>query len=424
MGQNVVLFFSNLMYSNQPYEAIMPKEKIAQTSRLVNLPLELLMHIFSYILESSVGAKNEKEKWPTKIKEVGTLAQTCRRFYQILEPQLNLQAKQLLLHVLQGDAANAEKMFTINPELLFIEATAPEYAAGIDEAGNAVHRIVRASPYRAALGAGDKDLLTKMEVHFDKVGNFGTTHNPQGKTGWEMAKVQFYEQFPNGIVDYPESAYYAKFNALAAAITEDLVLRQTQDYIPAIVKNPSETTKALLVQLRNDFLPKEAVTSGHHFNLNHLLKAFEVYNAHWDEWNWNQRSLFWCQVIGYVERLVPAVDAQAFCMGLYYLLEQKQPLARGFKLENWGVNGADFYFPASGGAGGLGFDFGIYIALARGHGAVELRLRPVDCGAMRFIEQLCRAKTSGLDSFKQHLEQPAHRQEQRQGRTARQCVIL
>jgi hypothetical protein len=315
------------MYSNQPYEAIMPKEKIAQTSPLVTLPPELLMHIFSYVLESNVGAKNEKEKWSTKVKEVGALAQTCRRFYQILEPQLNLQAKQLLLHVLQGDAANAEKMFTINPELLFIEATASEYAAGIDEAGNAVHRIVRASPYRAALGAGDKDLLTKMEVHFDKVGNFGTTHNPQSKTGWEMAKVQFYEQFPNGIVDYPESAYYAKFNALAAAITADLVLRQTQDYIPAIVKNPSETTKSLLVQLRNDFLPKEAVTSGHHFNLNHLLKAFEVYNAHWDKWNWNQRSLFWCQVIGYVERLVPAVDAQAFCMGLYYLLEQKQPEA-------------------------------------------------------------------------------------------------
>lgn len=326
----------------------MPKKEVIQTSELVKLPPELLLLLFTFL--------------DTKAR--AAVSKTCFDLYVASkEPRDKEAAKQLLKYILQPTAENVEnavKMFTNLPRLLFIEATAPAYAAGIDETGNAVCQIIKASPYRAVLGAGDEDLLNRMKAHFDKVQNFGATaDNPQGKTGWEVAREQFYQQFPNGIVAYPESIY--DFNVLAAAITHDPILAHNE-YNPAIVKNPSEATKALLVQFRNDFLPKEVVTSGHHFNLNHLLKAFEVYNAHWEQWNWNQRSLFWCQVIGYVERLVPAVDAQAFCQGLYYLLEQKQPLQRGFKVENWDNNGPTSYFPCSAGAVGLGFGFGIYIA--------------------------------------------------------------
>jgi Fic family protein len=43
-------------------------------------------------------------------------------------------------------------MYIANPRLLFIESSGEEYAAGLDEELNNVHRIVKASPIRAMAG--------------------------------------------------------------------------------------------------------------------------------------------------------------------------------------------------------------------------------------------------------------------------------
>ena len=288
-------------------------------------------------------------------------------------------------------------MVKANPRIMFIEVTdeVEEYAAGIttriNEAGIeehvAVHRRVKGlSPFRAALGAGDEGIYKDMATYFDKVVDI--EGNPIGHT---RAAQQFNEQFPDGF-DYPPCTY--DFSVLATAITADQVLHQ--DHNPTVVKNPSESTKALLAQFRNDFLPKEAVTSGHHFNLNHLLKAFEVYNAHWHQWNGNQCSLFWCQVIGYLERLVPAVDAQAFCQGLYYFLEQKQPAARGFKVESWDTSPEAPYFPLPSGSSGLGFDSGIYIAWAGAGGRAG---RIEERGARHYLKKYVEQKHQILSAL-------------------------
>src|SRR3990167_6634044 len=77
-------------------------------------------------------------------------------------------------------------------------------------------------------------------------------------------------------------------------------------------------------KLRKNFMPISAVRDGHHFNLNELIKAYEVYEnlRLWRQlWNRNQLSLFGCQVIGYLERLVTAVDAQVFSKRIAHVAE-------------------------------------------------------------------------------------------------------
>lgn len=143
-----------------------------------------------------------------------------------------------------------------------------------------------------------------------------------------------------------------------------------------------------------------------------MVKAFEVYNQHYDAWNLNQCSLFWRQVIGYLERLLPAVVAQAFCQGLYNLLENKEPPARAFKLDNWVTGGSISYFPLPGGASGLGVDFGVHSAAC---------FRDVDGGARfggslkNYVEQIQQtlSELSGTLS-----SQPSERKDKRLGGNA------
>lgn len=348
--------------------------------RFLELPNELIREVPE--LASGVSYKEE-----TLI--MSRLSRTSKRMRALFQPELDKRAaKQLLEHVLNGNFTEAQKMYAANPRILFIKTEGVEPAAGIEEyegeAGNictrAVHRKVIASPYQAALGAGDRQMREDMSRYFDKI--IDETGNP---IGHENAEAQREEWFPAGM--YPENLYH--FDALVTAITTDPVLTANPDYNSAIVKNPSEPTKKALTQFRNDFLPKEPITHGHLFNLNHLLEAFKVYNAHFEQWNWNQRSLFWCQVIGYLERLVPAVDAQAFCQGLYYLLEQKQPASRGLSFHNW-VSSSDIsYYPLGSSSVGLGFDFGIEFGGrgCRGEAAPRGRLAAGGRGLKNYVEQ-------------------------------------
>jgi hypothetical protein len=270
-----------------------------------------------------------------------------------IQPDLDKRAaKQLMEYVLNPTPANiakAKAMIAANPKIMFIRTQGYETASGIEEyfdatgqaATRAVHRKIIGSPFQAALGAGDKELYKYMAKYFDRV-----------EDGVALAQNQIQERFPNGF-DYPASDY--DFSTIINAITNDQTL--------ASDNNPSDATQKTLKKLRKDFLPTD-VTQGHHFNLNHLVKAFDTYNQQFNNWNWNQRSLFWCQVIGYLERFVPVVDAQAFCQGLYYLLEQKQLQARALSLYNYQSSSDITYYPVNSTPAGLGFDFGIVVSSA------------------------------------------------------------
>ncbi|OGV37934.1 MAG: hypothetical protein A3E88_03300 [Legionellales bacterium RIFCSPHIGHO2_12_FULL_35_11] len=91
-----------------------------------------------------------------------------------------------------------------------------------------------------------------------------------------------------------------------------------------------------LEQFRADFTKRsnqEVV-----FNPQHLIKAFELYDEKYDNWTSNQQDLFWRQVVGYVQRFLPANIAMDFAQGLYVRVENKVKSKRSFNFTYGGVS--------------------------------------------------------------------------------------
>ena len=271
---------------------------------ILDLPNEMLVAIPT---AASVQTSN---------KVMSTLFKTCTTFNNLFREKL--AAQQLLELVLKPTKANldkAKKMWTANPRILFIEATAEEYAAGLDENLKNVHRIVKASPIRAMAGAGDIWLLKEV-IESKEFKNY--VDPVKNKTASQLAADEIKKQFPNGF-DYPPSTY--DYGPLLDAITNDQFENNA----------PSDATRALIAQFRNDFLPDNMVTSGHFFNLNELARAFELCEANSNAWLYLQASLFWKQVIGYLQRLVSGVIGEVISQGIKNACDGKAPW-RGYQL--------------------------------------------------------------------------------------------
>lgn len=253
---------------------------------------------------------------------------SSNEFFQQSETE-KYQAAQLLTFVLQGNADQAKKIFTENPKLLFIEATAKDYAAGIDDKNKKiVPRVIKTTPLRAMAGAGD---VWMLEDAVDILAQY--TDKNTGESGIALAKTQLALQFPNGF-DYPPCTY--NFSPLMDAIKKENNIRS---------RKPSEQIIALLEKFRTDFLPTKITSqdTGHHFNLNLLIAALSMHAAYDSSsdssdidiiavYELEQASLIWCQLYGYFQRLVAANDAQASCQG-FVKINDGEPLQRTFNLE-------------------------------------------------------------------------------------------
>lgn len=336
----------------------------ANTLSLLNLPDD--------IIETALFAQTSIND-ATKMR--ANLSRTCAAFHLFFGPILETHATtQLLIHVLQGNSNKAKKIYTNNPGLLFREATATEYAAGINEAGAAVHRTVTASPYRAALGAGDTWMLNDMADCFDNA-----TDPTSGRCYRDIAITQLAQQFPDGFT-YPPNPY--DFSKLEQAITNDQALTQTG--------KPSDETHKLIIQFRNDFLPT-ITTTGHHFNLAILRKAADIYAKLYqqDFNNGQQLLLFSHQIIGYLQRLLSAVDVQTI-----YIWRNKLP----DKLER--SCGAGHYPLDSNLKHRLGVDFCVRY---EGH-YEDIYMEPALC---KHIDAHINYKQQALKEFKQRLDAPS-----------------
>jgi len=271
-------------------------------------------------LESKDQSSNERDQSTSAVSHEGLAlvmfpsSQQHERLEVGTQPKsTEFTAKQMLEAVLKGRWMNAQTMYRTKPELMFIkvEDEVEEYAAKIttrvnDEGGEElvlVHRRVKGlSPFQAALAAGDYQLLEDMPSYFDAV--VDTENKPIGR---KLAAEQFNEQFPDGDFTYPKSTY--NFESLILAITNDDNLITTGE--------PNDTTKAALLTFKNHYLPG-VVTKGHLFNLNDLVKAWELYSsklslASRNPWEPNQLTFFCCQVVGGLELAATAVDAQRLC---------------------------------------------------------------------------------------------------------------
>ncbi len=239
---------------------------------------------------------------------------------------------------------------------------------------------------------------------------------PDGKKELE---IQFVEVFNDGVEahDAEQQNNVFNFDAILSAIVKanpadlDAALNkigaQFTESDEARAKPDSEIS---LTEALNRF--REQFTQLSHqekvFNPHHLLRAFEVYNALWDQCerdgsdrNYKKRDLFWRQIIGFCQRFMPACYAQAFSQGLYYLVKVDQPdswrpeaFKRDLKLRCDNLS----YFPLPRDSrSGFGFDFAIYVQWANG-GRLAAGARRL-CGVAWtawFFQKLLSSKNSRL----------------------------
>ena len=270
-------------------------------------------------------------------------------------------AKTLLSHIVKGEEAEALQMIDANPRLLRIRSKAIDYSGRIYQ---------DFMPFQAALLCHDVTLWKKIEPYFDKLPN-----------GREEKIRQFKALFPEGLPQQEPYDFNTSVQVISASPDAEIkaALEKTQ--------NDTKLRRALTT-FRSDFTAvamKEIF-----FNPLHLIEALKIYDAQFDRWSWNQRDLFWRQVIGYTQRFLPAYYAQAFCTGLYYISEQKESPRRSLNFRF----GRGSYFPLSE-SSGLGFDAAAladHPSLAPGLAHPHARQR----SGLHAVDKLCRANTAEL----------------------------
>lgn len=253
-------------------------------------------------------------------KDLGRLGAVSRRFYSECRDALTPKAaKQLLEHVVKGEEDKAFRMIDAMPWLLLVKATTQDYSG----------RIIEGTAFQAALGAHDSIMANKMLRYFDKM-----DYLQEG-----AVTRQFDEVFPEGVeaqfLKEQENAY--DFKALIEAI-----------------RNGQKVEDAL-AEFREVMTAQKHIKNGSHFNIHHLINAYDAYVTHLDALgNQNNRKLFWQKVIGFIQRQIPANYAQAHCSGLKSASEWGS-FQRTLKIKF----ADDDFFPLAQDAG-LGFRIGCY----------------------------------------------------------------
>ena len=176
--------------------------------------------------------------------------------------------------------------------------------------------------------------------------------------------------------------------------------------------NTNTDVEVELEAFRKHFGPR-IIKPSERFNPEPLLDAMQVYINNYDPWSSEQCSLFWRQVIGYLQRMLPACYAQAFCQGLYNVTDGNEPLKRSLKL----ADGTSFYPVDPSSRAEVGFDFGVYsYLLATGRCGVDGR-SPGRAGARCAQRDFSKLMSSKNVSIAKLMQQP-------ENQAKRQCVIL
>jgi hypothetical protein len=230
-----------------------------------------------------------------------------------------IKPKDLLKAVLKGDSQTVIEFAAINPALLFQPAVANASAAGIREDGKTIYRRIEATPFQALLGEGNIWLLKKLfAVYADKI-----VDKEKCRLGCEVMAEQFDQQFPQG-VDYAPSS--CDIHAFIEAITRDDCLIEGN--------MPRRLTLLAMDKFRSNQLKNQART-GYYCNLNDLRKACSLASDNWKNWNDHQRLFYFINVVGYLERMVSAIDAKAICAGIERLKDNDAAIdEHGFMLAN------------------------------------------------------------------------------------------
>src|SRR3990167_10234422 len=218
------------------------------------------------------------------------------------------QAIELVQAIVYGDLRKSEALLQAaqaNPSLL--ETLLTEKVTVIDYSRR---KVKQKTAFQAALCAIDDELCAMLAKYMPKE---------------EMVR-QYQEIFPEGHETYSQKQTPFDFSQIVATISQS----GDADVQKALSLELPNTTLLWrnLEQFRADITSRSSQEAV--FNPQHLLKAFELYDSQFNRWSWNQRDLFWRQVIGFVQRFLPANSAMDCAQGLYNRVEAKEKSKRSF----------------------------------------------------------------------------------------------
>jgi len=296
----------------------------------------------------------------------------------------------LLAAVVQGNEDWAREILKANPELIRDKSATVRDLTG--------KLITGLTPLQAAICAGDDKMIRMMEEVLQQQGYDSKA---------EIAR-QFAEIFPEGIdaVETAQKDAADKFkkstlqnllNAINAATPEQVQfeletpgreLNQPDDYLNTILHKFRRWFTATSYQ-------EQEAEQKRIFNPLYLAEAFEFYVANFDKFkNLECRDLYWRQVIGYIQRHVPACLWQAFVRGIYDIVQEGALLTRTFRL--WHNHNVEMR-AGDGDLNNLGFKWGVVV-----WGGVMRRVvdwRGWGCGRARVFKTYCEQKNQVWRSY-------------------------
>jgi hypothetical protein len=235
--------------------------------------------------------------------------------------QSHVKLTSLLQEIVYGNLSAAEQIIKAQPNLLLQSGRVEDYSFGMDESN---HRKVQGTAYELALRAEDK-LMAAMVQHYLRA-------LPGGE-----AEIIKYKQLLIAQKEQEQEKIAKDLTALAK-ITAAITVAETND-----------TCEEALLEFRRYLEPKEVIKNQKHFNRVMLIEAFDLYTKNYSAFggfNSAKNNLFRLNVIGYIQRFLPAHFAQMFCQGFTSTEEDCLEINRSliFSIESIFDND-DIYFP-------------------------------------------------------------------------------
>lgn len=241
----------------------------------------------------------------------------------------------LLLHVVNGEQLEAEAIIVKHPELLVQSGQVESYAGF----------MIEGAPLQIALGAADVALQTDEECMVEMI----STHLTKMKNGKAIMAKQIQAQFPIGWEAKAESQVkkdLAALNEVFDAIDDSTA---EEKCVPAINK----------FRQYMDGKKCQLIKTGTHYHPELVEEVCRLYNQLFAAYgdpvlglgSSYKIKLGW-NLIGYVQRFLPACYAQALCQGLYHIIDKNAKLERRLTFSDGTV-----YYPLDKGTLKLGFHF-------------------------------------------------------------------
>ena len=240
-------------------------------------------------------------------KELANLASVNKHFHGLFQQKAKEAAiETLLTHVVRAEFDDVRAMLEKSPALSLLKGKATDYSG----------RVIYGTAYQMALGAVDTQMAEMIQSYLVKL------------AGEEEVIAQYQAQFPEGWLEAEEKEWapiFTQLDALDQAIrtAPENEITDMGNYKLVLLEDKETTVSVALAKFHSllNEMASHPVSTGRHFNPRLLLEIFRRYDEYFDNLHLRPQNpkclLFWQRVIGYVQRFMPACDAQAFVDGLH-----------------------------------------------------------------------------------------------------------